>query len=235
MSTEGSGSGESILVVEGDEVGRRVLCQRLEVAGYRSQGVSTVAEALRIFSGSAPVDLLLVDLTLPDGDGFDLLGRIRKSSDVPMIVVSAVQDQSSKIRALDGGADDYVTKPAHGGELLARIRVALRRRRRPERELLRFDGGLEVDLSGRSVTRHGEAVALTRTEWSLLEELIVRPGILQTHAELLRRVWGVGFEGDSHYLRVYIASLRKKLADEARAPEFIATAQGIGYRWIGEE
>lgn len=226
-------AGSSILVVEDDAVLCHALCRRLAEAGYRPRCMGTVHDALTAFLSGEAIDLMLVDLVLPDGDGFQILERVRDSSNVPMIVMSVRRSEQDKIRALDAGADDYVTKPLHSGELLARIRAALRRGHlsRAPREL-RFPDGLTVDLRARTVSRDGEVLSLTRTEWTLLEQFLAHPGALQTHDELLRAVWGIGFEGDSHYVRVYVASLRRKLADDAREPRLIATQQGVGYRWI---
>lgn len=223
-----------MLVVEDDELLLRALSRRLSLAGYTPHHASTAGRALELMSELDVVDCVLVDLNLPDLDGFALLERLRRISDVPVIIVSVSQSEDDKIRALDGGADDYVTKPLHGGELLARIRAALRRHQGLEREPLRFAGGIVVDVVARSVTVDGEPVSLTRTEWSLLEQLLARPGVLLPHEELLRRVWGVGFAGDSHYVRVYVASLRRKLGDDARDPRLIGTQQGVGYRWLAE-
>jgi two-component system KDP operon response regulator KdpE len=166
----------------------------------------------------------------------EALARLRSFSGTPVIVLTVRDHQRDKVAALDAGADDYVTKPFDTEELLARIRAALRRR--PEASTgpsVVAVGELEVDLVRRQVRRKGVAVHLTRTELTLLEALVTQPGRLLTHDWLLRRVWGRGYGRESHYLRVYVAQLRKKLGDDPSKPRFILTEPGIGYRWIGED
>jgi two-component system KDP operon response regulator KdpE len=164
-----------------------------------------------------------------------VIERVRSFSDVPVIVLSVRDRQADKVTALDAGADDYVTKPFGVEELLARLRAALRRAQgeEPGAAVLDF-GDLRIDLSKRLVTRAGERVHLTKTEYALLEAMVTNPGKLLTHQWLLRKVWGVGYAEESHYLRVYVRALRKKLGDAAAAPELILTEPGVGYRWIAE-
>jgi two-component system KDP operon response regulator KdpE len=181
-------------------------------------------------------DLIVLDLGLPDIDGLEVLRRVRTFSDVPVIVLTANQDQHDKIHALDTGADDYVTKPFDTEELLARIRATLRRVPRTVASTSRLRvGDIEIDLSRRQVTRDGEVVHLTRTELSLLELLVRHPGKLLTQEYILQEVWGPGYGTESNYLRVYVGQLRKKLGDEAAHPRLILTEPGIGYRWIANE
>ena len=175
------------------------------------------------------LDLVFLDLGLPDLDGTEVIRRIRSFSDVPIIVLSVRDRQSDKVDALDAGADDYVTKPFGVEEVLARLRAAVRRSQPGEGSpaTLVFDG-LEIDLGRRLVTAGGERVHLTKTEYALLEALATNPGKLLTHQWLLRRVWGVGYGEESHYLRVYVRALRRKLGDQASAPRLILTEPGVG-------
>jgi two-component system KDP operon response regulator KdpE len=181
------------------------------------------------------VDLVVLDLGLPGIDGLEVIRRLRSWSQVPVIVLSVREAQADKIAALDAGADDFVTKPFAMDELLARTRAVLRRigPGTPESPVVRA-GDLEVDLSHRAVTRAGEPVHLTPTEYALLEQLVANPGKLLTHRFLLRKVWGDGYQDQSNYLRVYVAGLRKKLEEDPTAPVRILTEPGVGYRWAAE-
>jgi two-component system KDP operon response regulator KdpE len=178
-------------------------------------------------------ELVLLDLGLPDLDGTEVIRRVRSFSKVPIIVLSVRDRQTDKVAALDAGADDYVTKPFGVDEVLARLRAALRRSQagEPSPPIVRF-GEIEVDVGRRLVTVRDSPVHLTRTEYALLEAFVSNPGKLLTHQWLLRRVWGVGYGEESHYLRVYVRALRRKLGDEASAPRLILTEPGVGYRWI---
>jgi two-component system KDP operon response regulator KdpE len=180
-------------------------------------------------------DLVLLDLGLPDMDGTEVIRRIRAFSDVPVIILSVRESQTDKVAALDAGADDYVTKPFGMEELLARARATIRRVQpeEPAAPVLRF-GELEVDLAKRLVTQSGEAVHLTPTEYALIEAMATNPGKLLTHQWLLRRVWGQGYGTETTYLRTYVRALRRKLGDDASAPDLIVTEPGVGYRWVGE-
>ena len=181
------------------------------------------------------VDLVVLDLGLPGIDGLEVIRRLRSWSQVPVIVLSVREAQADKIAALDAGADDFVTKPFAMDELLARTRAVLRRigPGTPESPVVRA-GDLEVDLSHRAVTRAGEPVHLTPTEYAVLEQLVANPGKLLTHRFLLRKVWGDGYQDQSNYLRVYVAGLRKKLEEDPTAPVRILTEPGVGYRWAAE-
>jgi two-component system KDP operon response regulator KdpE len=177
-------------------------------------------------------DLMVLDLGLPGIDGVEVIRRLRSWSEVPVIVLSVRDAQADKVAALDAGADDYVTKPFAMDELLARMRAVLRRfgRGEDERPVVRV-GELEVDLPRRLVTRAGKPLHLTPTEFALLEQFVTNPGKLLTHRLLLRRVWGDAYEQESHYLRVYVAGLRKKLERDPSSPALILTEPGVGYRW----
>jgi two-component system KDP operon response regulator KdpE len=226
----------TILVVEDDPALRRALRTMMRSRDLDVVDVGSGEEAIVIASRGSP-DLIVLDLGLPDVDGVEMLQQLRTFSVVPVIVLTARHDQSEKIRALDAGADDYVTKPFDVLELLARVRAALRRapQSAPSPTSVRIDD-LEIDLARRRVTRGPEPVHLTRTELELLEVLVRNPGKLLTQEYLLREVWGPEYGTESNYLRVYIGQLRKKLGDDAAHPRLILTEPGIGYRWIaGEE
>jgi two-component system KDP operon response regulator KdpE len=225
----------TILLVEDDPALRRALRTMMRSRDLDVIEVATGEEAVVVASGGA-VDVIVLDLGLPDIDGLDVLRRVRTFSDVPVIVLTAHHEQTDKIRALDAGADDYVTKPFDTEELLARIRAALRRvpQSTPAPTFVRVDD-LEVDLARRRVTRGGNQIHLTRTELALLELLVRHPGKLLTQEFILREVWGPGYGTESNYLRVYVGQLRKKLGDEAAHPRLILTEPGIGYRWIAGE
>ncbi|MCU1427724.1 MAG: two-component system response regulator [Actinomycetia bacterium] len=224
----------TVLVVEDDGALRRALGLSLRSRGIEVLDVATGEQALNV-AADGRADLIVLDLGLPDMDGVDVLKRLRSFTTVPVIVLTARDRQADKVRVLDAGADDYVTKPFDPEELLARIRAALRRS--PDAEtgpvVVRV-GDLEIDLSRRRITRDDEPVHLTRTELQLLELLVRNPEKLLTQEYLLREVWGAGYGTETNYLRVYIGQLRKKLGDDATNPRLIVTEPGIGYRWIAE-
>jgi two-component system KDP operon response regulator KdpE len=223
-----------VLIVDDEPQIRRALRTSLEAHGYEVATAGTGEEGVLAAAETAP-ELMLLDLGLPDLDGTEVIARVRSFSDVPVIVLSVRDRQADKVAALDAGADDYVTKPFGVEELLARLRAALRRTQGEEPGSAVMDfGDLQVDLSRRLVTLGGERVHLTKTEYALLEAMVTNPGKLLTHQWLLRRVWGVGYAEESHYLRVYVRALRKKLGDAAAAPVLILTEPGVGYRWIAE-
>jgi two-component system KDP operon response regulator KdpE len=205
----------------------------LEAHGYEVRTAGTGEEAIVAVVDEAP-DLMVLDLGLPDLDGTEVIRRVRSFSTIPVVVLSVRDRQSDKVGALDAGADDYVTKPFDMGELLARTRAALRRGHAEEPAARLSFGGLDVDLGRRLVALAGERVHLTKTEYALLEAMVTNPGKLLTHQWLLRRVWGPSYQEESHYLRVYVRSLRRKLGDRAADPRLILTEPGVGYRWIAE-
>lgn len=221
-----------ILLVEDDRTIVDLVRSNLAVRGY---DVVTCIDADEVLHAvDRRVDLVLLDLMLPGVDGFELCRRIRERSDVGIIVVSARRGEHDKVRALHLGADDYMTKPFSVVELLARIVATLRRSRAPavvQDALAQIVvGDLVVDLDARLVTRAGEPVHLTPTEFSLLREFVLHPGVLLTHAELLRRVWGPGYETQTEYTRVYVRRLRAKL-EEPDGDLFITTEPRAGYRF----
>ncbi len=224
----------NILVVDDEPQIRRAMRTSLEAHGYAVRTAGTGEEAV-VAAAEASPDLVFLDLGLPDLDGTEVIRRVRAFSEVPVIVLSVRDRQADKVAALDAGADDYVTKPFGMEEVLARLRAQLRRTHAEEAgpSLLRF-GELEVDLGRRLVTLAGEMVHLTKTEYALLEAFVTNPGKLLTHQWLLRTVWGRGYGEESHYLRVYVRAVRRKLGDRAAAPALILTEPGVGYRWIAE-
>ncbi|MGZ8595513.1 MAG: response regulator [Actinomycetota bacterium] len=221
-----------VLVVDDEPQIRRAMRTSLGAHGYDVETVGTGEEAVVAVAERGP-ELVLLDLGLPDLDGTEVIRRVRSFSEVPIIVLSVRDRQADKVAALDAGADDYVTKPFGVEEVLARLRAALRRSHagEPTPPVLSFDG-LVIDLGRQLVTRVGGPVHLTKTEYALLEAFVTNPGKLLTHQWLLRRVWGPGYAQESHYLRVYVRSLRRKLGDAAAAPRLILTEPGVGYRWI---
>ena len=221
-----------VLVVEDEPQLVRFLRATLPPHGYRVSEATTGAQALVQAATRLP-DLVLLDLGLPDLDGLQVVARLREWSAVPVIVLSARGQEKDKVEALDAGADDYLTKPFATGELLARIRVALRHGARagsPEGEPAFESGDLRVDLSARLVFRSGREVRLTRTEYRLLAELVRHAGKVLTHRHLLKEVWGPGSVGQSHYLQVYMAQLRHKLEQDPARPRHLLTETGVGYR-----
>lgn len=225
--------GSRVLVVDDDPQILRALRASLTSKGYEVTSAPNGETALDLLAEKA-FDLMLLDLGLPGIDGYEVLQRLRTWSDVPVIVLTVRDSQEEKVHALDGGADDYVTKPFGIEELLARMRAVQRRAiAETAPPVLRF-GGLEVDL-GRSLVRlDGRTLHLTPTEYRLVEAMASNPGKLLTHRWLLEKVWGPGYQTESHYLRVFVRQLRQKLADDPAKPRFILTEPGLGYRWRPE-
>jgi two-component system KDP operon response regulator KdpE len=222
-------AGESRVLVVDDEPqivrGLRVI---LTNAGYAVEEATTKKEALDAVSVRPP-DAIVLDLVLPDGNGIEVCTDIRRWSQVPIVVLSAVGDERQKVRALDAGADDYVTKPFGSEELLARMRAVLRRKSEDGDSVVRV-GELEIDLADRSVRRNGEQLHLTPIEFDLLSRLAEHPGRLVTHRQLLQEVWGPGYEDETHYLRVHFAHVRAKIEPDPSNPRYVITEPGIGYR-----
>jgi two-component system KDP operon response regulator KdpE len=221
-----------VLVVDDEPQIVRGLKVILGNAGYKVDEATTKREALDAVSVRPP-DAIVLDLVLPDGDGVEVATEIRRWSQVPIVVLSAVGDERQKVRALDAGADDYVTKPFGSEELLARMRAVLRRRTEDAGSTVNV-GDLEIDLADRSVRRGGEDVHLTPIEFDLLSKLAEHPGRLVTHRRLLQEVWGPGYEDETHYLRVHFAHVRSKLEPDPSNPRYVITEPGIGYRLRAE-
>ena len=223
----------TVLVVDDEPQIVRALRTTLQASQYEVLSASTGEEGLALAAAREPA-LIVLDLGLPDMDGAELIRRLRAWSEIPVIVLSVRESQEDKVGALDAGADDYVTKPFDVVELLARLRATLRRSDGAESAaLLRF-GDLEIDLAKHLVRRDGVSLHLTPTEYELLQVMATNPGKLLTHHWLLRKVWGMGYGTESHYLHVYVRQLRQKLSDDAALPRFIVTEPGVGYRWIAQ-
>jgi two-component system KDP operon response regulator KdpE len=220
-----------VLVIEDEPQMRRFLHAALESHHYRPVEATTAMEGVAQATGRNP-DVILLDLGLPDADGIDLTRRIREWSATPIIVISARGQEQDKIAALDAGADDYLTKPFAVGELMARLRVALRHAALPsgatQQEFV--VGDLRVDLVRRQVSVNGNEVHLTPTEYKLLTLLVRHAGKVLTHRQLLKEVWGPHAVEHTHYARVYMTQLRRKLEADATRPKYLVTEPGVGYR-----
>ena len=219
-----------ILVVDDEPQILRALTTTLRGAGYDVQQAATGHDALAAMAVHPP-DAVVLDLILPDLSGIEVCREIRRASDVPVIVLSAVGEERTKVDALDAGADDYVTKPFGVAELEARLRAALRRVPQAPEPVVRLDD-LAVDLDAQLVTRDGEPVSLTRTEFLLLRFMIENRGKLLTHRMILQKVWGPSYQVESHYLHVYVSRLRQKLEADPAHPRHLLTEPGAGYRLI---
>ena len=221
-----------ILIVEDDKYIIHFLSMSFKEEAYAFQVAGTVKEAVSLFYANRP-DLVILDLGLPDGDGMEVIRTIREIADTPVIVVSARQEEEEKIRALDAGADDYVTKPFYMGELLARIRAALRKAEiYPQEKASRFEqGDLLVDYEQRRVEVEGTEVHLTPIEYKILTLLIANRGKVLTHHYILKEIWGYAEGVEAGTLRVFMATLRRKIEKNPSAPQHIITEVGVGYRF----
>jgi two-component system, OmpR family, KDP operon response regulator KdpE len=226
-----STSAPRVLVVDDEPQIVRGLKIVLRSAGYAVEAAETKAEALASLAARPP-DALVLDLVLPDGRGVDVCREVRQWSRLPILMLSAVGDEREKVRALDAGADDYVTKPFGTDELLARLRAVLRRSADLGGEPQLQVGEVVIDLADRSVTRAGERVHLTPIEFDLLRVLATHQGRLVTHRQLLREVWGPEYSAETHYLRVHVAHIRAKLEADPSRPRYLITEPGVGYRLL---
>ncbi|MGZ4974968.1 MAG: response regulator [Limisphaerales bacterium] len=230
-----STTNKQIVLIIDDEVQiRRLLRVTLEGHDFRVCEAATGRDGL-IEAAQCRPDVVLLDLGLPDMDGVTVIKRLREWSKVPVVVLSVRDRDEDKITALDHGADDYVTKPFSTGELLARVRVALRHAQPTENLAVFRTGDLQVDLSSRVVTRKGKEVKLTATEYSLLRLFVQHAGKVLTHQQILREVWGPNYVDQTHYLRVYMGHLREKLESDPAQPEMFITEPGVGYRLVTSE
>jgi two-component system KDP operon response regulator KdpE len=220
-----------VLVVEDDREIRALVQASLSVEGFEVQTAASLSEAHAMLRHSPP-DVIVLDLGLPDGDGVSLVEAVRKNQSTPIIVVSARHQEAQKIRLLDAGADDYLTKPFSVGELLARIRVALRHRGTALAAAVTEHAldDLQVDLETRRVLRDDEPIHLTPTEYKLLARLVRSAGRVVTHRQLLVDVWGPEFSDHTHYLRLYMGQLRAKIERDPAEPRHLLTETGVGYR-----
>jgi len=222
-----------ILVIDDEAQMRKLLEITLHSHQYAVTTASTAKEGL-IMAANHPPDLVLLDLGLPDKSGHEVLKSLRQWYTNPVIILSVQQDEEDIIMALDNGANDYLRKPFRTGELLARIRSALRSAAADDGDHIISSPGLEIDLTARTVKKNNELVKLTLTEYSLLALLARNEGKVLTHQYLLRAIWGPGFISQSQYLRVFIAQLRKKIEEDPNRPEYILTESGVGYRFINK-
>jgi len=224
----------TVLIVEDDKYIMSMTNIYLKDEGYKTVSAATGKEAVALFYANNP-DIILLDLGLPDIDGMEVIKQVREKSNAPIIVVSAREEESEKIRALDMGADDYMTKPFHMGEMLARLRVAQRKLNNMANpsnvESFTFDY-LTVDYTKGLVFVDGEEIHLTPMEYKLLRLLIANRGKVLTHNYILNQIWGYGEAGDAKSLRVFMASLRRKIERDTANPRFILTQVGVGYRFV---
>lgn len=223
--------GARILVVDDEPQIRRLLRVSLTAHGYDIDECQTGQEGINKTAVFKP-DLILLDLGLPDIDGKAVVEAIREWSKVPIIILTARDQENEKIAALDAGADDYVTKPFSMGELLARLRVALRHAVITEHSPVFMCGDLMIDLVARRVTRSEQEIKLTPTEYEILKVLAQNMGRVLTHKQLLKAVWGTAYNEDTHYIRVYIGQLRRKVEENPAQPKYIITESGVGYRLL---
>jgi two-component system KDP operon response regulator KdpE len=218
-----------VLVIDDEAQIRRLLRVSLEIQGFAVHDAATAAEGLQMVLGKKP-DVVLLDLGLPDRDGGDALRELRTWSSVPVIILSVRNAEEEIVRLLDAGADDYVVKPFNTGELIARMRVAIRHHAPQEAQETFVSGRLSVNLLDRVVKVAGEPVKLTPTEYGLVRLFVQHAGRILTHGQILREVWGPNTDEDTNYLRVYITGLRKKIEENPQMPALNITEPGVGYR-----
>ena len=225
MTNEGS-----ILIIDDEVQIRRLLEITLSANGYKISEASTGKDGLFLAASLNPV-LIILDLGLPDSDGLDILKKLREWYQKPVIILSVRNSEDDIVKALDYGANDYLTKPFRTGELLARIRVAIRQSQvMPDKPTLEF-GSLSIDLANHTARKNNELIKLTSTEFSLLALLAKNEGRVLTHQYILKEIWGMGYMEQTQYLRVFIAQLRKKVEDDPTKPKLLNTESGIGYRF----
>lgn len=226
--------GARVLIIDDESQIRKMMKVALAAHGYELEEGASGQEGLALAATFHP-DLIVLDLGLPDMDGLEVLKRLREWTQTPIIVLSVREMENDKIKALDSGADDYVTKPFSMGELLARMRVALRHSAKSGDEPLLEIGDLTVDLAHRQVFVEDKEIKLTPTEYEILKNLAIHAGKVLTHRQLLRTIWGVDYQDEAHYLRVYIGQLRRKIEPDPTRPKYIITEPGVGYRLILRE
>ena len=227
-----SAANPCVLVVDDEAQIRKLLDIGLRAEGYDVLLASNAAEGLALAATRSP-DLVILDIGLPDREGHEVLAELRQWSQVPVLMLSVRDSESEKVKALDAGANDYVTKPFGIQELMARLRVLLRSRPgQPEAPQRYDDGQLAIDLARREVVLQGEPLALTRKEYAVLAMLLRHAGRVVTQQQLLRDIWGATHTHDSHYLRIVVGKLRQKLGDDPATPRWLKTEPGVGYRFI---
>lgn len=225
--------GLRVLVVDDERAIRRYLHAALNAQGYTVYEASGGKDALNMVVADRP-DLIILDLGLPDIDGVEVTRQLREWTHIPIIILSVREQENDKIDALDAGADDYLTKPFSSGELMARMRAALRHSMQTAAEPVFKMDNLNVDLTRRLVKMDGEEVSLTPTEYDLLRILVQNAGRVLTHRQLLRQVWGGAYESEAHLLRVNMSNLRRKIEPDPTRPHYIITEPGVGYRLRAE-
>ena len=221
---------ETILIIDDEVQIRRLLEITLSASGYKISEASTGKEGLTLAATRQPA-LIILDLGLPDADGLEILRKLREWFEKPILILSVRSSEDDIIKALDNGANDYLTKPFRTGELLARIRVAIRQSQGNSDNPILVFGTLTVDLANHTARKNNELLKLTSTEFSLLALLAKNEGRVLTHQYILKEVWGMGYVEQTQYLRVFMAQLRKKVEDEPSKPKFLNTESGIGYRF----
>lgn len=222
-----------ILIIDDEPQIRKLLEITLQSNGFNVKSAVSAKEGI-IMAGNHPPELILLDLGLPDKSGHEVLKSIRQWFTNPVIILSVKKNEEDVIQALDNGANDYLSKPFRTGELLARIRSALRNINYEEKENVLVLDKLEIDLSTRMVRKENQIVKLTATEYNLLALLVKNEGKVLTHQYLLRAIWGPGYINQSQYLRVFIAQIRKKIEQDPNRPKFLLTESGVGYRFVSE-
>jgi two-component system KDP operon response regulator KdpE len=223
-----------VLVIDDEIQIRRLLQITLEAAGYKVHLAASGEEGLRQAATARP-EIVILDLGLPDEDGIDILKKLREWATFPILILSVRTSEQDIVAALDGGADDYLTKPFRTAELVARVRTAIRHRQPAEQEAVFRFGPVSVDLAARVVKKAGEIVKLTPTEYALLALFVRNAGKVLTHRFILQQIWGPTFEEETQYSRIYVAQLRKKLEDDPSKPKLLVTESGIGYRLSVDE
>lgn len=218
-----------ILVIDDEVQIRRLLQITLEAAGFKVHLAASGEEGIRLAAMARP-EIIILDLGLQDADGIDILKKLRVWAEIPILILSVRASEQDIVAALDAGADDYLTKPFRTGELLARVRAALRHRQLTEEGTAFTSGPLFVDLAARVVKKKGELIKLTPTEYALLALFVRNTGKVLTHRYILQQIWGPTFEEETQYSRVYVAQLRKKLEENPNTPRLFVTESGIGYR-----
>jgi two-component system, OmpR family, KDP operon response regulator KdpE len=223
-------SGARVLIVDDEPQILRALEMKLRSAGYTVETASTAQEAL-MKASMRPPEAVILDVLLPDGRGTDVCRELRRWSTAPIVVLSAVGEEKEKIEALDAGADDYVTKPFSGDELLARLRATLRRAA-PSTDPIITIGELRIDLEKRAVSMAGRPISLTPIEYDLLRLLAANEGKLLTHPAILREIWGPAFQEEANYLHVYVSHLRRKIEPDPARPRYLLNQPGVGYQVV---
>lgn len=219
---------QKILVIDDEPQIRRLLKISLEVNDYQFIEAENGKQGIQLAASVKP-DLILLDLNLPDFDGFSVLQQLREWSSTQIIVLSVRSSEDEKIKLLDSGADDYITKPFHTGELLARIRVALRHIDTKNEDPILIFSNLEINMAARTVKKDAKQIAMTSTEFSILRLLAQNSNKVMTHRQILDAIWGNSFADETQYLRVFIGQIRKKIEDDLSKPKFIKTVSGVGY------